>query len=116
MVAPTLEHPLPTHGSPPRNLRICSLLPSATETVGRLGLADHLVCVTHCCDVAPDAATLDKLLASGAAVRATSSWVKPDTLSQRDIDDMVKACRVLLLGRSRVVALSPHAVLVPARE
>lgn len=92
MVAPTVDHPLPTHGDPPSNLRICSLLPSATETVGRLGLADSLVCVTHCCDIAPDPATLDRILDSGAAVRATSSWVKPDSLSQGDIDEMVKVC------------------------
>lgn len=90
MVAPTVDHVLPTSPAPPHNLRVCSLLPSATETIGRLGLADHLVCVTHCCDIAPDPQTLDRVLASGQAVRATYSWVKPNTLSQADIDEMVK--------------------------
>src|SRR5712692_3290502 len=39
-------------------LRICSLLPSATEIVFALGLGDHLVAVTHECDFPPDAARL----------------------------------------------------------
>jgi iron complex transport system substrate-binding protein len=37
-------------------LRICSLLPSATEIVFALGLGDHLVAVTHECDFPPEAA------------------------------------------------------------
>src|SRR5216117_3634358 len=32
-------------------MRICSLLPSATEIVLALGLGDHLVAVTHECDL-----------------------------------------------------------------
>ena len=90
VVAPVLPHPVPNHPPAPDNLRVCSLLPSATETVGRLGLAQHLVCVTHCCDIAPDSKTLDELLSTGAAVRATSSFVMPNTMSQHDIDEMVK--------------------------
>ena len=39
-------------------LRICSLLPSATEIVFALGLGDELVAVTHECDFPPDAARL----------------------------------------------------------
>ena len=53
--------PLP---QPPTDLRICSLLPSATDIVGCLGLASRLVCVTHECDTAPDAATLAAALDS----------------------------------------------------
>ncbi len=37
-------------------LRICSLLPSATEIVFALGLGDHLVAITHECDFPPEAA------------------------------------------------------------
>ncbi|PYM81844.1 MAG: cobalamin-binding protein, partial [Candidatus Rokuibacteriota bacterium] len=36
-------------------MRICSLLPSATEIVFALGLGDRLVAVTHECDF-PEAA------------------------------------------------------------
>ncbi len=39
-------------------MRICSLLPSATEIVFALGLGDRLVGVTHECDYPPEAARL----------------------------------------------------------
>ena len=39
-------------------MRICSLLPSATEIVYALGLGDRLVAVTHECDYPPEAAGL----------------------------------------------------------
>jgi iron complex transport system substrate-binding protein len=35
-------------------MRICSLLPGATEVVAALGLADHLVGVSHECDYPPE--------------------------------------------------------------
>jgi iron complex transport system substrate-binding protein len=41
-----------------RDLKICSLLPSATEIVFALGLGDQLVAVTHECDFPPEAAGL----------------------------------------------------------
>ena len=39
------------------DMRICSLLPSATEIVYALGLGDQLVGVSHACDYPADAAT-----------------------------------------------------------
>lgn len=39
-------------------MRICSLLPSATEIVFALGLGDRLVAVTHECDYPPEATRL----------------------------------------------------------
>lgn len=39
-------------------MKICSLLPSATEIVFALGLGDQLVAVTHECDFPPEAAGL----------------------------------------------------------
>jgi len=45
-------------------LRICSLLPSATEIVFALGLGERLVGVTHECDHPPEAARLPAVTAS----------------------------------------------------
>ena len=36
-------------------MRICSLLPGATEILYRLGLGDQIVGVTHECDYPPEA-------------------------------------------------------------
>jgi len=35
-------------------MRICSLLPGATEVVAALGLADDLVRISHECDYPPE--------------------------------------------------------------
>ncbi|HXW54683.1 MAG TPA: cobalamin-binding protein [Candidatus Cybelea sp.] len=43
-------------------MRICSLLPSATETLFALGLGDSVVGVTHECDFPPEAARKPALL------------------------------------------------------
>jgi ABC-type hemin transport system substrate-binding protein len=61
-------------------MRICSLLPSATEIVYALGLGDRLVAVTHECDTPPEAATKPRITRSAidpatltSAVASTSS-------------------------------------------
>ena len=64
------------------NVRICSLLPPATEIIGRLGLSDNIVCVTHKCDAAPDEATLARILEQGTCRRVTKSAISPDTSTQ----------------------------------
>src|SRR5271154_5049851 len=43
-------------------MRICSLLPSATEILYALGLGDSVVGVTHECDFPPDAASKPQLI------------------------------------------------------
>ena len=43
-------------------MRICSLLPSATEIAYAIGLGDSVVGVSHECDYPPDAATKPSLL------------------------------------------------------
>ena len=66
-----------------------SLLPSATEIVGGLGLEGHLVGVSHECDVAPTAERLRAVLESGCE-RVTTSDIDPHTLPQGEIDRRVK--------------------------
>jgi iron complex transport system substrate-binding protein len=45
-------------------MRICSLLPSATEIVGSLGLTDSLVAVSEECDWPPGVSGLPVVTAS----------------------------------------------------
>jgi len=62
-------------------MKICSLLPSATEIVFALGLGDSLVAVTHECNYPPAAAT---------RLRVTSTPIHPG-MSSQEIDDLVMA-------------------------
>jgi iron complex transport system substrate-binding protein len=73
----------------PAGLRILSLLPSATEIVGVLGLAKHLVGVTHECDCCPDQAGMAEALSAGVK-RITFSAIDPHELTQAEIDAAVK--------------------------
>ena len=72
----------------PQFLRIASLLPSTTEIVGALGLASHVVAVSHECDLCPDGPGLDAALRAGC-VRVTTSDIDPSALSQGAIDERV---------------------------
>jgi iron complex transport system substrate-binding protein len=62
-------------------VRICSLLPSATEIVGSLGLADLLVAVSEECDWPPEVRALPVI---------TASRVDTSRLSSFDIDAAVR--------------------------
>ena len=62
-------------------LRVCSLLPSATEIVATLGLADSLVAVSAECDWPPEVRSLPVV---------TASRVDMAELSSRAIDDAVR--------------------------
>ena len=88
-------------------IRICSLLPSATEIVADLGLADSLVGVSEECDWPP-------------AVRAlpvvTRSRVDSTALSARAIDDGVRAAlrtgdSLYVLDERQIEALAPDIVV-----
>ncbi len=62
-------------------MRICSLVPSATDILVALGLRDHIVAVTHECEVPP-----------GAKIPViTHSTLQSKTLTSRDIDRHVTA-------------------------
>jgi ABC-type Fe3+-hydroxamate transport system substrate-binding protein len=63
--------------------RIVSLLPSATEIVCALGLADRLVAVTHECDYPPDALA--------GIPRITSNLLPPEVRRSDEIDAAVRA-------------------------
>ncbi|MGH9325777.1 MAG: cobalamin-binding protein [Terriglobia bacterium] len=62
-------------------MRICSLLPSATEIVCALGMAESLVGVSHECDYPPEVSRLPRLTRSNI----------PPGLSSREIDVAVSA-------------------------
>lgn len=65
-------------------MRICSLLPSATEIVYALGLGDQVVGVSHTCDYPPDAKTKPVVSQS---VRSISH------LSSEQIDAIIQQAR-----------------------
>ena len=97
------------HGSMPA-ARIASLLPSATEIVAILGLADRLVGVTHECDTPPEVRALPKLTRS----------LLPAGLSSREIDRAVvsslrgDAHTVYELDAQLLHELEPDVVLTQA--
>ena len=61
-------------------MRICSLVPAATEALFALGVGDSVVGVTHECDWPPEAAERPSV---------TASLVQPGDLSSADIDRLV---------------------------
>jgi iron complex transport system substrate-binding protein len=63
--------------------RIVSLLPSATEIVAALGIADRLVAVTHECDYPADAVQ--------GVPRITTNLLPPEVSGSREIDAAVRS-------------------------
>jgi iron complex transport system substrate-binding protein len=63
-------------------MRIISLLPSTTEIVCALGLADELVGITHECDYPPS--IVDK-------PRLTASRISQETMTSKEIDHAVRS-------------------------
>jgi iron complex transport system substrate-binding protein len=61
-------------------MKICSLLPSATEILFSLGLGDQIVAVTHECDYPPDAAL---------KLRITENVIDHERLTSAQIDHHV---------------------------
>src|SRR6266568_8754172 len=63
-------------------MKICSLLPSATEILYSLGLADEIVAVTHECDYPPEAMFKPKI---------TESVIDHEHLTGSEIDHHVSS-------------------------
>ena len=61
-------------------MRICSLLPSATEVIAALGLSDELVGISHECDYPPSIKTLPIMV---------EPMIPPHGLASDDIDQQV---------------------------
>jgi iron complex transport system substrate-binding protein len=88
-------------------LRICSLLPSATEIVGHLGLAGSLVGVSEECDWPLEARDLPVV---------TASRVDPTTLTGAEIDAAVRAAvsdgsSLYALDERLLAELAPDVIL-----
>jgi iron complex transport system substrate-binding protein len=88
-------------------MRICSLLPSATEIVYALGLGDQLVAVTHECDQPADARTRPRI---------TRSAIDPATLTSAQIDALVTEHRhehrgIYHIDRDLLERLNPDLIL-----
>jgi iron complex transport system substrate-binding protein len=88
-------------------MRICSLLPSATEIVASLGLVESLVAVSEECDWPPEVRRLPAV---------TASRVDTTRLSSFDIDEAVRAAvgdglPLYAIDRELLEALEPDLIL-----
>jgi iron complex transport system substrate-binding protein len=88
-------------------VRICSLLPSATEIVADLGLAGSLVGVSEECDWPPDVRDLPVV---------TASRVDPASLTSAEIDAAVRAAiaggrSLYALDEGLLAELAPDVIL-----
>lgn len=88
-------------------MRICSFLPSTTEIVYELGLGDSLTGVTHECDYPPAAA---------AKKRVIMSFIKPEEMSSREIDELVtknaqEGKSTYLVKKEALVEADPDIIL-----
>ena len=88
-------------------MRICSLLPSATETVASLGLVSSIVAVSEECDWPPEVRTLPVV---------TASRVDTTRLSSFEIDQAVRDAvgdgrPLYAIDRELLEALEPDLIL-----
>ncbi len=93
-----------------KNLRIVSLLPSATEIVCALGLEENLVGVTHECDFPETVKTKPHL---------TASRISHSTMSSKEIDEavrtqLVSADSIYTLDENLLHELQPDFIFTQA--
>jgi iron complex transport system substrate-binding protein len=112
MQAPDVEHAAARWSGSGRVTRparrIVSLLPSATEIVCALGLADRLVAITHECDF-PLQALVD-------VPRITANRMPPEISGSREIDAAVRSSLaaghgIYALDEARMAELGPDLIL-----
>ena len=77
-------------------MRICSLLPSATEVIASLGLSDELVGISHECDYPPSVRSVPVMV---------EPMIPPHGLASCDIDRQV---RQLVASGQRLYRLKGH--------
>ena len=77
-------------------MRICSLLPSATEVIALLGLSDELVGISHECDYPPSVRSVPIMV---------EPMIPPQGLASADIDRQV---RQLVASGQRLYRLKDH--------
>jgi iron complex transport system substrate-binding protein len=104
------------------NMRICSLLPSATEIIYALGLGDQLVGVSHTCDYPPEARTkpvvsqsirkishlgsqeIDAIIQQARTNNNPRYWINGDLLRELQPDLIItqELCEVCAIGSGSV--------------
>ncbi len=97
----------PTDSPPDRAMKICSLLPSATEILFALGLGDSVVALTHECDYPPET--------SGIPV-VTRSLLDDSNSTSRSIHNHIseslhEGSSIYLLDTDRLARSDPDLIL-----
>jgi len=87
-------------------VRLCSLLPSATEIIYALGMGESLVAVTHECDYPPEASRLPKVTRSN--IPATASSAEIDAAVSSTLNT---AGTLYELDADRLATLEPDLIL-----
>ena len=91
-------------------MRICSFLPSATEIVYGLGLADQLYGVTHECDYPPDCRSKPRVVRSVFEGTEPSSGEISKVISQR----LAEGLGIYEIDQEVLKAAAPDLLLTQA--
>src|SRR5271154_5916145 len=87
-------------------MRICSLVPSATETLYALGLGDSVVGVTHDCDFPPEAAKKPVL------IRPRIDVLAPQAEIDRQVSELVSRGESIYgVDAELLASLSPDLIV-----
>ena len=88
-------------------MKICSLLPSATEIVAALGLADHLVGISHECDYPPEITDIPIMVSSKCSTDQRSS----KEIDQQVTETLASGDSLYTLNTERLVQAQPDLVI-----